>query len=255
MKSILENFYRRLAERGSPEKSSVLNKILETYHYDKKIRLGANQDGGYVIGDIGNYDCYISCGISDEESFSRDFIEKYKMTKKNCFAFDGTILDYPWSFTKKITFVKKNINAFNDDKNTNLSLLTQKYKNIFLKMDIEGGEYPWLLSSETTLKCFKQIVIEFHRINDDVGHAFNDKLKCLQKVTNTHYLIHAHGNNCCPAIKGIPNVIELTFLNKDCFQTIPKLNMISFPIKGLDYPNIPTIQDIPLAYPFVSKNV
>ena len=29
------------------------------------------------------------------------------MTKKNCFAFDGTILDYPWNYTKQITFIKK----------------------------------------------------------------------------------------------------------------------------------------------------
>ena len=119
-------------------------------------------------------------------------------------------------------------------------------------MDIEGGEYPWFLSNETTLKCFKQIVIEFHNINNDIGYGLNDKLKCLKKLTDTHILIHAHGNNCCPTIKGIPNVIELTFLNKDCFQTIPKLNSVSFPIKGLDYPNNPIVQDIPLAYPFVN---
>ena len=44
---------------------------------------GSNSDGGYVLD--GEYDCYISAGISTEESFSRDFI------KNNCYGFDGTI--------------------------------------------------------------------------------------------------------------------------------------------------------------------
>ena len=48
---------------------------LKVFSFDNKIRLGEKCDGGYVIGDIsGNYDCYISAGVSNEESFSRDFI-------------------------------------------------------------------------------------------------------------------------------------------------------------------------------------
>ena len=35
--------------------------LLQVYNFDKKIRLGSNWDGGYVICDISdNYDCYIS---------------------------------------------------------------------------------------------------------------------------------------------------------------------------------------------------
>ena len=81
---------------------------LTAYNYDNKIRLGNNGDGGYVIADLGNkYDCYISCGVSNEESFSRDFIKKYNMNKDNSFAFDGTIEDYPYEFTRDITFIKR----------------------------------------------------------------------------------------------------------------------------------------------------
>ena len=55
--------------------------FLKVYDFKKKIRLGAKNDGGYVIADLEDvkYDCYISAGISDEESFSRDFIAKYNM--------------------------------------------------------------------------------------------------------------------------------------------------------------------------------
>jgi hypothetical protein len=84
--------------------------LLRVYQFDNKIRCGINKDGGYVIGDINDengYDCYISAGVSNEESFSRDFINKYGMTMENSFAFDGTIQKYPSKYTKKIQFVKK----------------------------------------------------------------------------------------------------------------------------------------------------
>jgi uncharacterized Rossmann fold enzyme len=90
-------------------------------------------------------------------------------------------------------------------------------------MDIEGGEYPWLLQiDETQLNKFKQIVIEFHGItNDSWGCNYNDKVKCLEKLLNTHYLIHAHGNNYGPVQNNIPDVIELTYVNKNYFETPP----------------------------------
>ena len=126
--------------------------LLQVYHFDKKYRCGVNMDGGYVLADLdGGYDCYISAGISNEESFSRDFINKYNMNEYNCFGFDGTINNYPYNYTNKISFIKKNINKLNDDNNSNLSYLTNNYNNIFLKMDIEGGEYPWLLQIDENL--------------------------------------------------------------------------------------------------------
>ena len=214
--------------------------LLRVHHFDKKIRCGINRDGGYVFADLNdNYDCYISAGISNEESFSRDFINKYNINISDSYGFDGTINDFPYEYTKNIQFIKKNINNFNDDRNTNLSFLTKKYNNIFLKMDIEGGEYPWLLQiDETQLNKFKQIVIEFHGItNDNWGCNYNDKVKCLEKLLNTHYLIHAHGNNYGPVQNNIPDVIELTYVNKNYFETPPELNTQPLPIPNLDYGN------------------
>jgi len=59
--------------------------------------------------------------------------------KNNSFAFDGTIKDYPWRYTKDITFIKKNISNFNDNNHTNLDNLINKYDNTFLSIDIEGA--------------------------------------------------------------------------------------------------------------------
>ena len=231
--------------------------LLKVYQFDNKLRLGECGDGGYVFGELNEeYDCYISAGVSNEESFSRDFINKYNMNKNNCFAFDGTIHDYPYNYTSEITFIKKNINSFNDDNNTNLSFLIEQYNNIFLKMDIESGEYPWLLSiTEEQLNKFRQITIEFHGINDDSwGYSYNDKIKCFQKLANTHYLIHAHGNNYAGIRNNIPDVIELTYVNKNYFTSTPELNSQKLPIANLDFPNRSNGADYDLNFPpFVNE--
>jgi hypothetical protein len=229
--------------------------LLQVYNFDNKKRYGATNDGGYVIAELNNekYDCYISAGISNEESFSRDFIKAHNMNKSNSFGFDGTIRDYPWNYTKDITFFKKNINSFNDDKNTDLSFLLDKYNNIFLKMDIEGGEYPWLLNLDISkLKKIKQIVMEVHSItNNNITH-YNNKVKCLEKLANTHYLVHAHGNNHGIVVNNIPDVIELTYVNKDYFKSIPEFNSTPLPIPNMDFPCNRNKKDINLTfYPFV----
>jgi hypothetical protein len=230
---------------------SILS-YLVIYDFSNKIRLGENGDGGYVIGDLnGNYDCYISAGVSDEESFSRDFINKYDMNETNSVAFDGTIQNYPYHYTNKITFIKKNISPIRNNHFANLSYFIEKYDNIFLKMDIEGSEYPWLLSlSKNNLQKFKQIAIEFHSINDNgCGFSYKDKLNCFKKISETHYLVHAHGNTNCGTFKNIPNVIECTYIRKDIFDGVPDLNKKSIPIDGLDFPNVPNTQNYNLNFP------
>ena len=235
---------------------SELVELLKVYHFDNKYRLGSNRDGGYVLAELETeYDCYISAGISGEESFSRDFINKHNMNEYNCFGFDGTIQNFPYHYTKKISFINKNIGNSEDENSSDLSFLIHKYDNIFLKMDIEGSEYTWLLSLEDEkLNKFKQIVMEFHGITDDGwGFCNSDKMKCLKKLTNTHYIVHAHGNNFGPVVDGIPYVVELTFINKKYFESEPELNTTSLPILNLDFPNCEVKDDINLNfYPFVN---
>ena len=241
------------------ETVNYLKDKLKVYEYNKKIRLGINQDGGYVIGEIdgidGIYDCYISAGVSNEESFSRDFIVKYNMTKNNSFAFDGTIDSYPYIYTEEITFFKKNIASSNSSNTSNLKEFSEKYRNIFLKMDIEGHEYEWIeVMTKNEMKKFKQIVIEVHFIAEN--NIITKSTKCLQKLTETHYLIHAHANNYSSVDKGLPQVVELTYINKNCFESIPRLNILKFPIQTLDFPNNPMLPDIPLDFfPFCKEPI
>jgi len=232
------------------------------YHLDAehKFRCGCEQDGGYVVADLANllssteaspYDCYISAGVSTEESFSRDFIERYQMTEYNSFAFDGTIHAYPYDYTNKIAFIRKNIGALNDDAHTNLSYLMEKYGRIFLKMDIEGGEFPWLMSLNTDhLRRFRQIILEVHGVfTDEYECMYQDKLACYKKLADTHYLVHVHGNNYSYMSHGVPLVMELTYVNKELFDVPPPLNTTAFPIHGIDFPNNPRAKDMVLDRP------
>lgn len=242
--------------------------LLKIYDYDKKKRLGNNEDGGYVIGLINQiYDGYFSCGVNTEESFSRDFINKYDyLNSYNSFAFDGTINKYPEEYlsNERIKFIKKNINIFNNENNTNLDEYLENKSNLFLKMDIEGHEFKWLNNiSENNLNKFSQIVIEFHgiasnyykhpRAEEGVSTTDIEKKNVFDKLNKYFYTIHAHGNNWIKVIDGIPDVLELTFINKRCVNNI-ELNKIPFPQKNLDYPNTIKFDEIILDYyPFVNK--
>ena len=123
-----------------------------------KIRLGKDNDGGYILADI-TYPpntILVSAGIGNDSSFEEAFIAKYS---QNCFAFDGTISNLS---KPNIEFEKKNIGASNTNTTTNLQNLIQSHDNLVLKMDIEGAEVAWLKSLGNEIYKFQQIVIEFH---------------------------------------------------------------------------------------------
>jgi len=233
-------------------------KYLTTYNFENKVRFGNNHDGGYICADLSPYDCYLSIGVGYDESFSSDLINKYEMVKENCFAFDGTISSLPYNFPDNMTFVNKNIGTVNTDITDTLDNYFNKYSSIFMKMDIEGYEYEYILSLPLdNLKKIKQLVMEIHGINDNgfIGNtttpiyvsgfsmeeSFVKKVEFFKKLSETHYLVHVHANNGgkYTIIDGhcIPNVVEVSYVRKDEFSDIPKLNTIPFPLKDLDYIN------------------
>lgn len=236
--------------------------FFKTYNFDDKKRYGSINDGGYVIGELpkDSYDCYISAGVSNEESFTKDFLNNYEIDEFSRYAFDGTIKNYPYEYTTNIAFTRKNIGVENNNEFTNLKNILSKYKNIFLKMDIEGGEYPWINQLDISyLKNIKQITIEFHGILDNTwGSSFSDKKKCFELLCETHYLIHFHGNNYSgcyvDTIHPVPSVVECTYIRKDFFDVSPELNKRELPTDGLDFRNHPHREDFDLNfYPFVNK--
>ena len=96
--------------------------------------------------------------------------------------------------------------------------------------------------------------MEFHGINDNSwGALYNDKINCFKKLSTTHYLVHIHGNNNSGVQNGIPDVVEATFIRKDCFDSEPELNKINLHIHNLDYPCNLLLPDYNLSFsPFVN---
>lgn len=192
-----------------------------------KVRLGRKNDGGYVIAELPlEYDCLLSCGISDDISFEVDFMRKYPNVP--CYAFDGTIdklPQLPEDIAKNFHYVKKNIGGVTTDNQTNLKEYLKKYNNVFVKMDIEGYEYIWLESLNFgELKKIKQFVVEFH-------HPFSHKNENMNKLLYYHRLIHFHPNNCCGCLDAeyrepdtptinfkIPRVFECTYIRLNDFE-------------------------------------
>lgn len=217
----------------------------------KKIRVGKDFDGGYVICDIPNinYDLLLGCGVDVDISFESQFCNKYKNAL--CYLYDGSVNDI-YLDNKNITFLKKYINDFNDENNTNLHEIIDKFNNIFLKMDIEGYEIPWIKSlSDEKLNKISQIVMEFHFPFEDY------KKDVFEKINKYFIMIHFHANNCCGVRNHngiiIPNVFECTYLNRKFFNNNYELNTDVIP-SVLDMKNVYEHDEIYIDYePFVNK--
>lgn len=231
-----------------------LLKLLTTYNYPDKVRLGNLSDGGYVIAKIpGGYDVYISAGVGDDASFCAAFIDTYK-TEKN-YACDGTITELPKNFPNRLVFVKKNIGVTDNNYETTLTQELSQGKDVFLKMDIEGGEVAWLnyLPSHYLMNI-KQMVIEMHGITDDSwGSLFTEKIAALEKITQNHRLVHIHGNNCGPMSQydnvPVPAVIELTLVRSTDLDEPSTYNQQQLPIRGIDFPNNADLPDYDMNHP------
>ena len=98
-----------------------------------------------------------------------------------------------------------------------------------------------------------QIIINIQGLKKVLVQQIQKKKNVFDKLNKYFYTIHAHGNNWIKVIDGIPDVLELTFINKRCVNNI-ELNKIPFPQKNLDYPNTIKFDEIILDYyPFVNK--
>jgi hypothetical protein len=187
-----------------PDSSNLHELTLMHSSFMRKVRRGNSEadetgfDGGYVILVSPNehnrsYDLILSAGVADDVSFEEEMASLYNAPVH---LYDGTIDEYPSSRRPpNIFFHKQNISS-NYLEGCTLSEYFVNYKDIFLKMDIEGHEFEWFdgLSAAELLKM-KQIVLEIHMSEYPVERMQKQR-RVLSRLSNTHVLLHAHGNNC-----------------------------------------------------------
>ena len=198
-------------------------------------------------------------------SFECDFIKEYPNIYS--IAFDkagGRWHELP----ENILYFIKFVGPTNTEDSTDLKEYIEPYDNIFIKMDIEGGEWLWLDNLGDSIKKIKQITFEAHGIfpnlypsiwftdnaNNYSGLTNNEIteliIRVLKKINETHYLVHIHENNLTPFVRIMdneyPTFYELTFIRKDC--EINGFNNIDLPIPELDYPCMTGVPDRILNY-------
>ena len=216
----------------------------------KKIRVGDEADGGYVLCDLEDYDALYSYGSNDQISFEKSFYEKFK---KPCYVYDHTIdritdkPEYIHFFKEGVSDVKSmvmdTVNA-HIEKNGHI-----ESKNLLAQIDIEGGEWN-MFNNVKYLTNFSQILIEFHMYTIDFvrqRHLVDD---LFSKINKDFVCVHVHGNNgpVQPWLDvNLPLIFECTFVRKD-LVTKKEIEPDMYPIKGLDFPNDPERPDLTLNF-------
>ena len=237
-----------------------LPKFLQPKDIDYLIRVGKDNDGGYLVDrrNILNSDLLISFGINDDWSFEEDF---YKFNNIPIYAFDGTIslkvfirkcmksilkINKPKVFFHWFATIYNYKKFFRENKfhyeelvgidsppnykslSSILSSVQKKsFHRVFFKIDIEGMEYRLLNELILFSKIIEGIVIEFH----DVDLHLEKIEKFIEKFPLN--LVHTHCNNFSLINKeNIPLVIECSFSREKTSDSLAN----KFP-NLLDMPN------------------
>lgn len=235
---------------------NAVNLLVPTACAHPLIRIGGEGDGAYLVpDDLGSIDACFSPGISNLINFEQELADRYSITSYMCDAsVNASQLEVNRTFHH---FVPMWIGGYDGENTQTLdSWVAQsdhsESTNLLLQMDIEGAEYVSLLAaSDSVLARFRVIVIEFHWLGKLQSSRFLNTrfMPTLQKLARYFDCVHAHANNCCGTtlIAGIdvPNVIEITYLRKDCNAPIHKpilphpldiLNVLSKPAVLLGNP-------------------
>jgi len=159
-----------------------------------------------VIVNDPNYDFFVLAGISNNELFSKLVMQNMNISEGR--VFDTNINNISSHLpTDKIKIITKNVSAFNTATSDNLQAIISKYKNIFLKLDIGGAEYLWVLTqSQEKMARFKQMIISFHKVNDNPTQARAiNKINCFKKILETHNIAN---------IRSHQNKLTITYIRK-----------------------------------------
>lgn len=215
-----------------------------------KERLGPPEDGGYVMPKYVYENCsaLFTYGVGHETRFEEEFTSKYG---KPVYMFDHTLGHEKWE-RGNIYFIPEGLGSGENCKEfINHYKELQISDGVFLKIDIEGGEYEYF--KNTNISDLESTVIglslEVHWI-DNHGNR-EDLVTILTRLQEHFILCHIHGNNWGDIWRyeglEIPKVLELSFINKKYVERYEP-DTQSYPIEGLDIPNNPKFKDYNLNF-------
>ena len=213
------------------------------------IRIGNNRDGGYLMAeDFVNGGVAYSFGIGTNVTWEKELSRHgYKI-----YMYDHTIpgvYDLPMNCQYHRMGLADS-HSHGDELVELEQLICRNGHDdmsmMVLKIDIEGAEWGFLnIVSGECLEKFDQIIMELHGLCE--LNALGNKIRCLEKINETHQLIHIHPNNNGQILylggKAYCNLMEVTYVNKnrymfcDTRETLPHV---------LDFPCLPFVKEIGL---------
>ena len=252
---------------------------LQPYRIGEMVRVGDKEDGGYVIPNHFRDSrlTLISIGLGDNWSFENQgkgiFFDKFisvdhtvsifnilrrllkrftskKIKLSNTYYLFKLLINYLNTFIlKRNTHVRKKLVSASTKEVRNEITLDECFsmtdgEKIVLKIDIEGDEYKIVEDVCRYSKLVDLLIIEFHQ-TERMNIEFSNSISMLKEF---FHLVHTHGNNFdLVADNGIPNVVELTFVNRSVFKgEYEKIR--NLPIPKIDYPCNPGKLDINLSF-------
>jgi hypothetical protein len=248
-----------------------------------KTRVGKLSDGGYVLLEeqLRRTRALVSFGVATDWSFEEEFYRRAGHPR--VLMFDHSI-SFPLILVKlaaklaklewlkaahylraavrfiafivlngRVMFVKKFLGPAESARDVTfdgvmgtLDGAMKEGGGVFVKLDIEGGEYDLLPVIARHSGAINGMAIEFHDLDTMGG-----RLGAVMAVLGEHFaVVHVHGNNYTGLVAGtgLPVSIEVTLVNRSLVVPSPPPDPGPFPSPGLDYPNDPSKADYQLDF-------
>ncbi len=213
-----------------------LKELLHPYQLsegDELVRLGWQLDGGYLVprSVLKEGSVLDSFGIGADFSFELDWVNK---TTGFVVMYDHTVdIDTTGEclFFHKVRCTPEIV----------AKLLDCSIAPV-LKFDIEGDEYACLMA--ITKPAPLALIVEFHWI-DQHEDALRATLAHLDKLG--FKIVHVHGNNHGKVVNGLPETVEVTFVNTTLIPVGEPFKG-KLPLPGLDFPNNPDAPDYEMEF-------
>lgn len=200
----------------------------------EKVRFGNNCDGGYVLPTncLESSNLCVSYGLGNNVTFENDIIKR-----------GISVIGFDMHAKRHLAWARqKTLECYQDF--SNLEEISNS-KNIILKVDVEGSEWNFFNTLDSKhfsdhVSCFA-FELHFH---------MNPKkmpLSVMEKMFDSHYVVHVHGNNYGHVDGMVPVAIEITLANKKHFDN-SQIDRQKYPIKDLDYSNNSGARDLSLAW-------
>ena len=234
------------------KKTSLIEKLHPYDIGDKKVRLGPNEDGGYVLNEtiLDNSMALVTYGVGNDMRFEEHFTRQYN---KPSYLFDHTIgRETGWDIGANLHFFNEGLGFSPQCKDFIEHYETLKFtQDVILKIDVEGAEYNYFANTsvETISKYTSGVLLEVHWLSD--AHH-REKFEMILDELQKHFTVtHVHGNSWGVVVdyEGFmfPETIEVTLVNNKHIKS-KTLDTSKYPVPGLDVSNRPNYPDVDLAF-------